>query len=71
MEWWRRTAGRILAAHGGAMGSGEARANLRVMHLSCGCIDLCYRWCIYGEILEKNHCFNKFWVVHLHPLARG
>ena len=33
----------------------------------CGCIDLCYRWCIYGEILEKNTVFPNFeWCICTH-----
>jgi hypothetical protein len=40
--------------------SGEARANIKGVHLSCRCIDIIYGWCLYGENLIAITRFLNF-----------
>jgi E3 ubiquitin-protein ligase RNF5 len=40
--------------------SGEARANMKGVHLSCGCIYMIYGGCLYGEILIAITEFLNF-----------
>lgn len=49
--------------------SGEARANMKGVHLSCGCIYMIYEGCLYGEILIAITDFLNFGGVHMHPPA--
>jgi hypothetical protein len=40
--------------------SGEARANMKGVHLFCGCIDMICGWCLYGENLIDITEFLNF-----------